>query len=271
MSENTTNKDPGRLQGGGSRLCFIEGAQRKHQGCAPCCPGAFPSWRCRQEVFRCLPVVYLGWSPSSAVACRPKLNAQMTPPSNPCAQQLLERLHNRAALRVQLFLSFHLFCVKHSGWGVRPLLSLKRFSDSSQREKFLLQHYDKSRLLPFGSSLKSSTDLVMRLQEIYCRCQIFVSCHCGFWPRKEQPFEKPSNFAFAFPRHRMVTLFFPLFNSCLGNLCAKFYPIVMPFWHGQNPLALRRARQPWLLWMGIYDQVSFYIHLAQVYSYRWRR
>lgn len=55
---------------------------------------------------------------------------------------------------------------------MRPLLSLKRSSEDSQREKFLLHCYDKSLSLLFGSSVKSSTDLVMRLQEICCECQV---------------------------------------------------------------------------------------------------
>lgn len=127
---------------------------------------------------------------------------------------------------------------------MRPLLSLKRSSEDSQREKFLLQCYDKSLLLPFGSSVKSSADLVMRLQEICCRCQVFSLAIEIFDQEKSSCLKSPAIFAFALPEHTVVTTFFPLFNSCLGNPCARFYPIMTPFWHGQKPLALRRARQP---------------------------
>lgn len=135
----------------------------------------------------------------SAVACRPEFNAQMTPPSSPVrpATAADETLHNRAALRAQLFLEFNLFCVKHGSWGVRPLLSLKRSSEDSQREKFLLQCYDKSPSLLFGSSVKSSADLVMRLQ--VC-CVRFSLLPLTVLPKKRAAVRKAQWFRFCTSR-----------------------------------------------------------------------
>lgn len=75
----------------------------------------------------------------------------------------------------------------------------------------------------------------------------FFSAATEFFNQEEsRHLERPVILLLHFPSTQRWQDFFPLFNPCLGNPCAKFCPIVMPFWHGQKPLASQRARQPWL-------------------------
>lgn len=146
----------------------------------------------------------------------------------------------------------NLFCMKHSSWGW-ALLSLERFSEDSQREKFLLQRCDKSLSLPsallWSVQLRSGWD---------CRSTIGV----WFFLLPLRFLTKRRGAIWKVQWHH----FLPLFNSCLGNSSAKFYPIMAQSQAVQ--LAKSRTTLAIRLWVEIYDEVSFYIHLAPLYCYK---
>lgn len=149
MSGNTTNKDPG----GGrevplsllpSPLSVAAGAAGSAAGCALCCPGAVPSCRRagagRKLSGACLLFILATRCCSSAVACRPKFNAQMTPPSRPVCPETArnEGLHNRAAARrAQLFLGFICFVWSAAAEGEPSPFSGKVLRGLSEGEALL--------------------------------------------------------------------------------------------------------------------------------------
>lgn len=63
MSENATDEDPGRWEGGAAPRLAEGGPGGSAAGCCPCCPSLLPPCRGRQEAFRCLPFFfyYLFW------------------------------------------------------------------------------------------------------------------------------------------------------------------------------------------------------------------
>lgn len=98
-----------------SPLSLAAGAGGSTAGCALCCPGAGAG---RKLSGACLLFILATRCCSSAVACRPKFNAQMTPPSSPCARRLLGMRDCTTEQRGEhSYFLLNLFCMKHSSWG----------------------------------------------------------------------------------------------------------------------------------------------------------
>lgn len=140
--------------------------------------------------------------------------------------------------------------MKHSSWG----WALSFLWRGSQREKFLLQHWDKSLSLPsallWSVQLRSGWDC--RRSAVGVR---FSLLPLRFLTKRRGAIWKVQWYCF-----------FPLFHSCLGNSSARFYPIMAQ----SQTLCLAKSRttSAITLLVGIYDQVSFYIHLAPLYCYK---
>lgn len=117
-----------------------------------------------------------------------------------------------------MFTVFYLFCVKHSSWGERPLLSLKRSSEDSQREKFLLHCRDKSPSLLFCDIQSRSGD---RLQEICYQLQLFSLAMEVFDQEKKSSLKSPAilplHFQSAQRWHHFSLYLIPVLETCVPN------------------------------------------------------
>jgi len=269
MRENTASVDPGgagsvspRGPGGSA-----QGVLRAARVPSPCrrpragrkLPGA------------CLLFILARRCCSAAGACRPKFNARMTPPSSPCARRLLQARDCAMELRCEYScVSVWICFVWSTAAEGRDLSFLWRGPQRALRGRsFCCSATIRARRCPlallwspaqiwWGDCRRSAVGVRFSLLPL----RILTKKRAAAW--------KARWFCFCISRARSGDTVFSFISFLSWKTVCQVLSHHDSFlaW-SETPLPAKRKTALTVgLWRGIYDQVSFYIHLAQLYGYK---